>query len=56
MQIIRELIFTAHIITDQDGSLKISQLDEFTDSKALLDFYKAVEEAKANKLSASAAA
>ena len=53
---IREMIFTAHIITDEDGNSKISQLDEFTDSKALLDFYKAVKEAKANRVSASSAA
>lgn len=44
----REMILTAHIVTDEDGSLKIKQLDEFTDSKTYLDFFKAVAEAKAN--------
>ena len=44
----RELIFIVHIVTDEDGSLlKIKQVEEFTDSKAYLDFFKAVAEAKA---------
>ncbi|KAF9785474.1 hypothetical protein BJ322DRAFT_1063387 [Thelephora terrestris] len=44
----REMILTAHIVTDEDGNLKIKQAEEFTDSKALLDVVKAIEEAKAN--------
>ena len=29
-----EVMCVAHIVTDEDGSLKIKQLDEFRDSKA----------------------
>jgi hypothetical protein len=39
---IRETIFIGHIVTDEDGSLKIKQLEEFIDSKAELDFTQAV--------------
>jgi len=46
---IRESIFIAHIVTDEDGNLKIKQIEEFTDSKSLLDFMQAVAAAKANK-------
>jgi len=48
VDMIREMIFTAHIVTDEDdGSLKIMQADEFTDSKSYLDFFNAMEEGKA---------
>ena len=47
-----EVILTIYIITDEDGSLKIIRVDEFTDSKAWLDFFEAVEQAKAKKPSA----
>ena len=40
------MILIAHIVTDEDGSLKIKQFDEFVDSKAYLEFLKAVAEAK----------
>jgi hypothetical protein len=43
----REMILISYIVTDEDGSLKVKQLDEFTDSKANLDFFKDVAEAKA---------
>lgn len=49
IEMIREMILTAHIVTDEDGSLKVKQLDEFTDSKAYLDYFKAVAEAKAQR-------
>lgn len=49
IEMVRESIFTLHIVTDEDGSLKIKQLDEFTDSKTNLDFFKAVAEAKAER-------
>ena len=39
---IRESIFIADIVTDEDGSLKIKNLEEFTDSKAELDFAQAI--------------
>ena len=42
----REMIWTAHIVTDGDKSLKVKKVEEFTDSKAYLDFFKAVAEAK----------
>jgi len=45
----RELIFIGHIVTDEDGSLKIRQIEEFTDSKAHLDFAQAVAAIKAKK-------
>jgi len=32
-----ESLFTVHIIADEDGSLKIKQIDEFRDSKAYLE-------------------
>ena len=35
------------MITDEDGSLKIKQGEEFTDSKAYLDAIKAVAVARA---------
>ena len=47
-----EIMLTFHIITDEDGSLKVIRLDEFTDSKAWFDLSEAVEKAKANKPSA----
>ena len=51
-----EMVITADIVADDDGSLKIKQIDEFNDSKAYLDFFKAVEAAKAREQSASFAA
>lgn len=36
-------------MTDEDGSLKIKQIEEFTDSKAHLDFVQAVMAARAKK-------
>jgi len=45
----REMILIAHIVTDEDGSPKFKQIEEFTDSKAYLDFFKAISEAKANR-------
>lgn len=44
----RESILIAQIAPDEDGSLKIKQLEEFTDSKLYLDFIKAVAEATEN--------
>ena len=53
---IRETIAITHLIHDEDGSLKVIQFDEFADSKAYLDFYKAVAAAKAGKETSSHAA
>ena len=45
----RESILILKTAKDEDGSLKIKRLDEFTDSKAFLDFAKAMEETKADR-------
>ena len=52
----REMIAIVRTGTDEDGNLKLKQIEEFTDSKAYLDFMKVVEEAKANKLNQSSLA
>ena len=46
---VRESIMVGQIVTDEDGSLKIKRIEEFTDSKSYLEFFKALAEAKANK-------
>ena len=51
-----EMILTIHVVTDEDGKLKISRLHEFQDSKTFLDSLKDIEEAKLNLGSASFAA
>jgi hypothetical protein len=38
----RESILIVHIVSDEDGSLKIKQVEEFTDSKAELDLVQAI--------------
>jgi hypothetical protein len=43
----RESIYFVHIVTDEDGTLKIKQIDEFTDSKVYLDIMQALSAAKA---------
>lgn len=53
---IREVIFIAHIASDDDGTLKVIKSEEFTDSKTYLEFFKAVAAAKAGKEYASYAA
>ena len=50
----REMIWIGHIVTDEDGSLKLKQIEEFTDSKAYLNFFKAVAEAKAQRNNSAA--
>jgi len=47
--VVRESIFIGHIVTDEDGSLKIKHTEEFTDSKTYLDVMQAVAAAKAKK-------
>jgi hypothetical protein len=54
MEIDREMLAIAHIVTDEDGSLKIKDLENFIDSKAYLDFSKAAAAAKANLQSCAA--
>jgi hypothetical protein len=39
---IRESIYIAQIVPDENGSLKVKQIEDFTDSKAHLDFVQAV--------------
>ena len=41
----REAISIIHIVTDDDGSLKVKTLEEFADSKTHLESTKAMEEA-----------
>lgn len=50
----REPIYISTLVTDEDGSLKIKQNEEFTDSKVYLDMFKAAAEAKANSTSLAA--
>ena len=38
----RESIVIVDIVTDEDGSLKIKQFHEFTDSKSYADFRQAI--------------
>jgi hypothetical protein len=52
----REMLFIAHVVTDDDGSLKIKQFEEFVDSVAYREFYQAVHTAKANGLCAGSLA
>lgn len=49
MNMNREMIWIGHIVTDEDGSLKIKKIEEFTDSKAFVEFFGAVAEAKAKR-------
>ncbi|KAF9782946.1 hypothetical protein BJ322DRAFT_1022463 [Thelephora terrestris] len=49
VQFNREMILIAHAAPDDDGSLKLKQVEEFTDSQAYLDFFKAVTAAKARE-------
>ena len=42
----RESICIAHIATDEDGSLKIIKIEEFTDSKTECEFYQAIAAAR----------
>jgi hypothetical protein len=45
----RESIVITHIVSDEDGSLKIKKIEDFTDSKAELDFVQAIAAARAKK-------
>ena len=45
----RESIVILQLVTDEDETLKIKQMEEFTDSKTYLEFFKAVSEAKENR-------
>ena len=45
----RESIIIMHIVSDEDGSLKIKEHEEFTDSKAELDFVQAIAAATAKR-------
>ena len=44
-----EAVYIVHYVTDDDGSLKIKQIDEFMDSEVCSRVYKALAEAKARK-------
>jgi len=45
--VIRESIIIAQIVTDDDGSLKIKQIEDFTDSKSHFDTIEKIMAAKA---------
>ena len=45
----RESILIAHIISDEGGTLKVKQMEEFTDSKTELDLVQAIAAAGAKK-------
>lgn len=47
VEVDRESIYITHIVTDEDGNLKINMFEEFTDSQVYLDLFKAATEAKA---------
>ena len=49
VEMLHESIFIADIVTDEDGSLKVKQLEEFTDSKAEYDFAQAMAAAGVKK-------
>ena len=44
-----EVVYIVHFVTDDDGSLKVKQVDEFTDSKVYSGIHKALAEANAHK-------
>jgi len=44
-----EAIYIAHFATDDDGSLKLKLVDEFTDSKVYSDVHQTLAAAKAGK-------
>lgn len=44
-----EGISIVHIVTDEDGSLKIKRVEDFADSKARIDLKEALMAAKAKK-------
>ena len=45
MDTVHESIFIVHIVTDDDGSLKIKQLEDFRDSKVYVELRKSMGEA-----------
>ena len=49
MDVHRESIFIVQVVTDDDGSLKVRQFEEFTDSKAHLDNVQAWAALQANQ-------
>lgn len=46
---VREMMLIGHTVTGEDGNLKFIRLEEFTDSQFYANFFKTVEEAKANR-------
>jgi hypothetical protein len=49
VEMIHESIFITDVVIDEDGSPKVKRLEEFTDSKAELDFAQAIVAAGAKK-------
>lgn len=49
VNVFREAIVIATIVTDNDGGLKIKRIEEFIDSKGHLEAMRALEAAKPKK-------
>jgi hypothetical protein len=49
VEMIRESMFIFRITADEDGALKITQIDDFTDTKSQNDWFKAIADAKAKR-------
>jgi hypothetical protein len=45
---VRESIYITHIGTDEDGSLKIKRVEEFTDSQLFISLKQAAARAKSS--------
>ena len=45
----RESILIMHIVSDEDGNLKVKRTEDFTDSKAELDYIQAITAAGAKQ-------
>lgn len=49
MDVEQESIYITHIVTDEDGSLKIVLLEVFADSQVYVDLFRVAAEAKAKE-------
>lgn len=49
VEMIYEMILISYTVTDEDGSLKIKQFENFADSKTYSDLFKTVAEAKVRR-------
>jgi hypothetical protein len=49
METTHESLFIVHIVTDEDGSLKVKKAEDFRDSKVYLELKQSMAAALANK-------